>query len=118
MAHKLDIQITADNHSRGGSFDDNGDEAVRSTEQIPAADKMARAERRPRKPRILQPLDTLSVPGARLRIGTVEVLVGLKRSAIYNHIKDGRFPGPVKHGARCARWNSDAIRAYLAGSAQ
>src|SRR4051812_7426139 len=113
MAHKLEIQTPADDQpasAPGGS-----------AEQIPAADKMARAERSPRMARmarIMQPLDTLSVPGARLRIGTVEVLVGLKRSAIYDHIKAGKFPAPLKFGARCSRWNSDDIRAYLAGSAQ
>lgn len=110
MAHKVAIQSPVDNPSTA---------ALRtSAEQIPAADKIARAERRPRKPRILQPLETLNVPGARLRIGTVEVLVGLKRSAIYAHIKAGKFPAPLKSGARCSRWNSDAIRAYLAGSAE
>lgn len=106
MAHKLDTKTLVDDQSIGmlGT----------GTEQISAADKMARAERSPRKPRILQPLETLSVPGARLRIGTVETIVGLKRSAIYGHIKDGRFPAPVKLGARCSRWTSDSIRAYLA----
>lgn len=103
MVHKLDIQTMVDDQSTRA--------LGTGTEQIPAADKMARAER---SPRILQPLETLSVPGARLRIGTVETIVGLKRSAIYQHIKDGRFPAPVKLGARCSRWNSDSIREYLA----
>lgn len=106
MAHKLDNQTPVDNQSTGT--------LGTGTEQIPAADKMARAERSPRKPRILQPLETLNVPGARLRIGTVEVVVGLKRSAIYGHIKTGKFPAPVKTSARCSRWTSDSIRAYLA----
>ncbi|NMM78570.1 hypothetical protein B2J88_32670 [Rhodococcus sp. SRB_17] len=63
-------------------------------------------------------METLNVTGAHLRIGTVEVLVGLKRSAIYDHIKAGKFPAPLKLGARCSRWKSDSIRAYLAGSVE
>ena len=99
--------------------DDQSPDALSSgAQKIPAADEMVRAEGSPHRPRIMQPLDTLNVPGARLRIGTVEVLVGLKRSAIYAHIKAGKFPAPLKSGARCSRWNSDHIRAYLAGSTQ
>lgn len=107
MAHKHDIQLTADEHSAIAL-------AEGAAHAYPAPEKLARAERRPRKQRIQQPLETLNVPGARLRIGTVEVVVGLKRSAIYSRIQDNKFPAPVKLGARCSRWTSDSIRAWLA----
>lgn len=88
------------------------------TNPSPAADDLAKAERRPRGHRspskLQQPLEILGVPGALMRISTVEVIVGLKRSAIYGHLKEGRFPAPVRNGARCSRWRSDDIRAYLA----
>lgn len=103
MAHKLDNQTTADKQS-----------ADSLAERAPASEQLVRAECRPHKQRILQPLETLNVPGARLRIGTVEVVVGLKRSAIYDRIKNDKFPAPVKLGARCSRWSSDSIRAWLA----
>jgi prophage regulatory protein len=88
------------------------------TNQISGGDELATVERRPRghrsQSKLQQPLEILGVPGALLRIGTVEVIVGLKRSAIYGHLKEGRFPAPVRNGARCSRWRSDDIRAYLA----
>lgn len=106
MAQKIVSQTPVDNQPT--------DTLGTGTEQIPAADKMARTERSPRKPRILQPLETLNVPGARLRIGTVEVVVGLKRSSIYARIQNDKFPAPIKCGSRCSRWSSDSIRAWLA----
>lgn len=79
---------------------------------ILAVDKLAKAERGPRA--LQQPLDLINVPGALLRLELVEVLVGLKHSAIYKHIQAGTFPEPVRRGARCSRWTSCSIRAYLA----
>lgn len=79
---------------------------------IPAPYKFTKAERSPHALR--QPLDLINVPGALLRLELVEVLVGLKHSAIYKHIQAGSFPEPVRRGARCTRWTSCSIRAYLA----
>lgn len=43
-----------------------------------------------------------------LRLPAVMVQVGLKRSAIYAHIAQGRFPSP-RHVGRAAVWSSDEI---------
>lgn len=105
MAHDEVKRTTLEEHSQ----------EAKSPCPILAADKLAKIERRPRSSsKLQQPLEILGVPGALLRIGTVEVIVGLKRSAIYGHLKEGRFPAPVRNGARCSRWRSDDIRAYLA----
>lgn len=44
----------------------------------------------------------------------VEQLVGLKKSAIYNHIRAGTFPEPIHlRGKRTARWRASSIRAWI-----
>jgi prophage regulatory protein len=40
--------------------------------------------------------------------------VGLQRSAIYDAVRRGTFPQPVKLGARCVAWISSEIDAYIA----
>lgn len=61
-----------------------------------------------------QPLGVINIPGARLRIETVEALVGFGRSTIYKRLAEKKFPEPIRTGSRCSRWCSDDIRAYLA----
>lgn len=99
MAHKTDEWKTPDCQPPQGT-------------PVSKVDKLAKTERSPRALR--QPLDLINVPGALLRLELVEVLVGLKHSAIYKHIQAGSFPEPVRRGARCTRWTSCSIRAYLA----
>lgn len=49
-----------------------------------------------------------------LRLPEVEAAVGLKKSAIYDHIKKGQFPAPVKTGGgQINAWASDEIQAYI-----
>ena len=50
-----------------------------------------------------------------LRREEVESRVGLKRSSIYREMRAGRFPIPVKVGARAVRWPASEIEAWLAG---
>ncbi|MES2978040.1 MAG: AlpA family phage regulatory protein [Pseudomonadota bacterium] len=61
------------------------------------------SERGKRRETLQQSLEILNVSGALQRIYTEEVLVGLKRSAIYKHLKEGRFPAPVRNAARRIR---------------
>ena len=48
-----------------------------------------------------------------LRLDAVEEKVGWRKSKIYQEIKRGRFPAPVKHGA-VNTWPESEIDAYVA----
>ena len=49
-----------------------------------------------------------------LRLPEVEAAVGLKKTTIYDHIKKGLFPAPVKTGAgQINGWVSDEIQEYI-----
>ena len=43
----------------------------------------------------------------------VETRTGLSRSTIYAWMKDGRFPKPVKLGARIVAWRESDITDWL-----
>jgi prophage regulatory protein len=49
-----------------------------------------------------------------IRRSEVEALTGLRRSTIYNHIKTGRFPPPVKLGSRSVAWLEHEVGAWIA----
>jgi len=44
-----------------------------------------------------------------LRLPAVMDVVGIKRTAIYDRIKAGTFPAPVKLGPRAVAWDESAI---------
>nr|WP_319512885.1 AlpA family transcriptional regulator [uncultured Cohaesibacter sp.] len=44
-----------------------------------------------------------------LRLPDVEIRVGLRRSAIYEAMKENRFPKPVKLGIRAVAWAESEI---------
>ena len=46
---------------------------------------------------------------ALLRIPQVEQRLGIKRTAIYERIKHGTLPAPIKYGARTSIWPSGEI---------
>ena len=48
-----------------------------------------------------------------LRLPQVISRVGLKRTAIYEGVKGGTFPQPIRLGRRCVAWPSDAIDAWV-----
>jgi prophage regulatory protein len=49
-----------------------------------------------------------------LRRWQVEERVGLKKSAIYNHINAGTFPEPIQlRGKRTVRWRASEIDAWI-----
>lgn len=52
-----------------------------------------------------------------LRRKHVESATGLARSTIYDRIKGGTFPAPVKLGARSVGWRRRDIDAWLANPA-
>jgi len=48
-----------------------------------------------------------------LRRPEVELITGLSRSTIYDWMKRGEFPQPIKLGARLVGWRESAISAWL-----
>ncbi len=46
-------------------------------------------------------------------IRTVQAITALGRTKIYDLIRKGEFPAPIKLGARTARWHSSLIDAWL-----
>lgn len=56
-------------------------------------------------------------PLAILRRKHVEFATGLARSTIYDRIKEGTFPAPVKLGARSVGWRRGDIDAWLTNPA-
>lgn len=62
------------------------------------------------------PLDNGSsplVPGRLLRLPEVMARVGLKRSAIYQRMSDGRFPRSRSLGPKCTVWIEAEIDAWI-----
>jgi prophage regulatory protein len=56
-----------------------------------------------------------SAPHERLlRLPEVESMVGLRKSSIYEGIKAGTFPAPVKLSRRAVCWPASAIDAWIA----
>lgn len=49
-----------------------------------------------------------------LRISDVLAVFPISRSALYQGIKDGKYPAPVKLSERTAAWKVSDIRALLA----
>ena len=51
--------------------------------------------------------------GPLLRLPSVEIQTGLSKSEIYRRIKDGKFPQPIKLGARAVAWPAPQIDAWV-----
>lgn len=49
-----------------------------------------------------------------LRLRRVTALTGLSRSSIYKFVGDGRFPRPIRLGARSVAWLEREVEAWLA----
>lgn len=52
-------------------------------------------------------------PGRLLRLPEVMARVGLRRSAIYQRMSDGRFPKSRSLGPKCAVWVEAEIDAWI-----
>lgn len=73
---------------------------------------MTTTKTRPRRPIQITPGD---LPDESLVDKSIRRAVcGLGDSHTYDLIKQGRFPAPVKLGARCARWRMGDLRRWLA----
>jgi prophage regulatory protein len=49
------------------------------------------------------------------RLPRVMMRTGLSRSALYESIKQGRFPRPVPIGARAVAWSASEVDEWIAG---
>jgi prophage regulatory protein len=49
-----------------------------------------------------------------LRLKEASTMIGLRRSAIYKYVAEGRFPAPVKVGERSVRWKLADVLAWRA----
>jgi prophage regulatory protein len=54
-----------------------------------------------------------SQPERLLRLPDVEALVGLRKSSIYDAIKRGEFPHPVRLSRRAVCWPASVIEAWI-----
>ena len=57
---------------------------------------------------------TNPTPEKFLKACEVTSQTGFGKSFIYNEIKAGRFPAPVKIGPRASRWKLSAVNAWMA----
>jgi prophage regulatory protein len=61
-----------------------------------------------------QPLpSTLAQPERLLRLPAVEERTGLRKSSIYDAVKRGDFPAPIKLSRRAVCWPASAIDAWI-----
>lgn len=60
-----------------------------------------------------QPLQTLEIPDALLKIQTVCAVTGQSESSVRRGVAAGTFPKPVKRGTRCTRWVAGSVSAWL-----
>lgn len=49
-----------------------------------------------------------------LRLPAVESLTGLRRAHLYALARNGRFPRPLKIGARASAWQASKVHAWIA----
>lgn len=53
-------------------------------------------------------------PERLLRLPEVESMVGLRKSSIYEKVKTGEFPSPVKLSRRAVCWPASSVDAWIA----
>ena len=53
-----------------------------------------------------------------LRRKQVEAQIGLSRSTLYDYIRAGRFPPPVRVGDRAVGWVASEVDAWLAAKVE
>lgn len=48
-----------------------------------------------------------------LRMNQVETATGLKKSALYQRMKEGSFPAAVRLGPKSVAWRSNEVQAWI-----
>lgn len=51
-------------------------------------------------------------------IEEVSNIVGMKRSAIYNRVRSGEMPSPIRLSGRCTRWKLSQVHAWIESKVQ
>ena len=61
--------------------------------------------------------DTATTPPTErlLRVPEVETLAAMKKSKLYDLVKQGQFPAPVRIGPRAVRWRLSAVQKWIDG---
>lgn len=49
-----------------------------------------------------------------IRLAQVELLTGLRRAHIYGLARRGKFPKPLKLGARASAWRESQVQSWIA----
>ncbi len=80
----------------------------------PSEFKPTKAHHAPHK---LQPLSAVDHPDALLQVSTVQTLTGLGKSTVYTKVREGKFPQPIRQGARCTRFRAGDVTAWLKAQA-
>ena len=52
-------------------------------------------------------------PEKLLRVPEVEDLTAMKKSKLYDLVKQGQFPAPVRIGPRAVRWRLSAVQEWI-----
>lgn len=52
-------------------------------------------------------------PERLLRRGDVENLIGLRRSKLYEMVRAGEFPAPVKLSSRAVAWRASEVQSWI-----
>ena len=63
--------------------------------------------------RATQTNQALHIPEALLKIQVVTAVTGRSESTIRRMVAEGKFPAPVKDGARCTRWVAGQVSNWL-----
>jgi len=53
-----------------------------------------------------------------IRSKEVQAITGLPKSSLHNMARDGRFPRPLKLGARAVAWRESDVAEWIAGLSQ
>ncbi len=48
-----------------------------------------------------------------IRSKEVQAITGLPKSSLHNMARDGRFPRPLKLGARAVAWREEDVQAWV-----
>jgi prophage regulatory protein len=60
-----------------------------------------------------QTVAAAQIPDARLKMQTVVEITGMSESTIRRKTAEGKFPAPIKDGARCTRWVASSVMSWL-----
>lgn len=74
---------------------------------------MQHDQARNRTNRATQTIQALHIPEALLKIQVVTAVTGRSESSIRRMVAEGKFPPPVKDGARCTRWVAGQVSSWL-----